>query len=260
MGIPLVEGREFDEGASSPQVVINQPFARKQWPGGGELGATLRLGPDGTPMTVIGVTARTHTRGLDRESPVLFVRIGPAHFGGPLTLVTRTIGAPASLARPVIDAATALDPNVSMQSVKTMDERMAVQLWPFRTLSRMFSICGALAVLLAVVGLSGVVIHAVSRRTREFGVRMSIGATRADLLIDVLRGSALLMLPGLLAGLVLAAGVARVTQAVFLGVNVLDPLTYLGVALAHGAIVVAACIGPALRASRLDPVVALRTD
>jgi predicted permease len=260
MGIPLVEGHEFDESRPASQIVINQPFARKQWPDGGALGATLRLGPNGALATVVGITARTHTRGLDRESPVLFVPIGEEHYGGRLTLVARTSAVPASLARPVIDAVNTLDPNVAMQSVKTMDERMAVQLWPFRTLSRMFTICGALAVLLAVVGLAGVVIHAISRRTREFGVRMSIGATPSDLLIEVLKGSAALMLPGLLAGLLLAAGAARLTQAVFLGVNVLDPLVYLGVALAHAVIVVVACIGPALRASRLDPVVALRTD
>jgi putative ABC transport system permease protein len=81
-----------------------------------------------------------------------------------------------------------------------------------------------------------------------------------DLLIEVLKSSAVLMVPGLGAGLVLAAVTARLTQAVFLGVNVLNPLVYLGVALAHGCIVVVACIGPALRASRLDPLVALRTD
>jgi putative ABC transport system permease protein len=137
---------------------------------------------------------------------------------------------------------------------------MAVQLWPLRTLSRMFSLCGALAMVLAVVGLAGVVAHAVSRRTREFGVRVSIGATPRDLLLEVLRSSAVLMLPGLAAGLLLAAAASRLTQAVFLGVNVLNPLVYLGVALAHGAIVLVACIGPALRASRLDPLVALQTD
>jgi len=137
---------------------------------------------------------------------------------------------------------------------------MAVQLWPFRTLSRVFSVCGGLAVILAVVGLAGVVAHAVSRRTREFGVRVSIGATPRDLLVDVLRSSALLMLPGLVVGLALAAGAARLAQVVFLGVNVLNPLVYAGVAIAHGVIVLVACIGPALRASRLDPLVALRTD
>jgi len=260
MGILLAEGREFDEGRSTGQVVINQPFARRQWPAGGALGATLRIGAEGTPVTVVGIAARTHTRGLDREVPVLFVPIGLEHFDRGLALVVRTAAAPSSLVRPVVDLANAVDPNVPMQSVKTMEERMAMPLWPFRTLSRMFSLCGGLAVILAVVGLAGVVAHAVSRRTREFGVRVSIGATPRDLLVDVLKSSALLMLPGLVVGLALAAGAARLTQVVFLGVNVLNPLVYLGVAIAHGVIVLVACIGPALRASRLDPLVALRTD
>ena len=260
MGIPLAEGREFEETRGSAQVVVNQMFAQKQWPDGGALGATLRIGEDGAPVSVVGIAAKTHTRGLDREVPVLFVPIGPDHFERDLTLVARTGSTAASLVRPFIDAANAIDPNVSMRSVKTMEERMAVQLWPSRTLSRVFSLCGALAVILAVVGLAGVVAHAVSRRTREFGVRASIGATPRDLLVEVLTSSAMLMLPGLAAGLVLAAVASRLTQVIFLGVNVLNPLVYLGVALAHGAIVIAACIGPALRAGRLDPLVALRTD
>jgi putative ABC transport system permease protein len=260
MGIPLVEGREFEETRGSAHVIVNQAFAQKQWPDGGALGATLRVGEDGMPVTVVGIAARTHTRGLDREVPVLFVPIASEHFERDLTLVVRTGTTAASLVRPFIDAANALDPNVSMRSVKTMEERMAVQLWPSRTLSRVFSLCGALAVILAVVGLAGVVAHAVSRRTREFGVRASIGATPRDLLVEVLTSSAMLMLPGLAAGLVLAAVASRLTQVIFLGVNVLNPLVYLGVALAHGVIVIAACIGPALRASRLDPLIALRTD
>lgn len=147
-----------------------------------------------------------------------------------------------------------------MISVKTMDQRMDVQLWPFRTLSWTFSICGALAIVLATVGLCGVVIHAVSRRMREFGVRISVGATPQHLIVDVLKGSARLLAPGLVAGLGVAAVAVRLTQSVFVGVNVLNPLVYLAVALAQGAIVVVACIGPALRASRVDPLVALRTD
>jgi putative ABC transport system permease protein len=244
----------------APEVVINQAFAKTQWPGGGGLGETLRIGADGTVVTVIGITARTHTRGLDRERPALFMPIGTEQFEGELTIVARTTTAPASLVRSVIDAASAVDPNISMRTVKTMEERMAVQLWPFRTLSWIFSICGGLAVILATVGLAGVVIHAVSRRTREFGVRVSIGATPRDLVTDVLKGSIALLVPGLITGLMLAAAAARLTQALFVGVNVLNPLIYLAVALAQCAIVVLACIGPALRASRMDPLAALRMD
>ena len=125
-----------------------------------------------------------------------------------------------------------------MLSVKTMTERMGVQMWPFRTLSRMFTICGVPALILATVGLAGAVIHAVSRRQREFGVRVSIGATPRDLVVDVMRkergiSAARPRDPGTL----LAASVARLVQVVFLGVNVLNPLTYLAVALLECAIV-----------------------
>lgn len=260
MGIPLVDGRELDDRRGSTEVVINVPFARTQWPDGRGLGETIRIGAGGTLMTVVGITAKTHTRGLDRESPALFVPISPEHLEGGLTMVARTRGAPASIVRSFIDAATAVDPNVSMIAVKPMDERMAVQLWPFRTLSWMFSICGALAAILGTVGLAGVVIHAVSRRTREFGVRVSIGATPRDLVAEVLKSSAALLIPGLLTGLLLAAAAAQLARALFIGVNVLNPSIYLAVAFAHGIIVVVACIGPALRVSRLDPLIALRTD
>lgn len=260
MGIPLLEGREFERGRDGMGVVINQAFARKLWPGGGGLGETLQVGTEGRSLTVIGITAKTHVRSLDREGPTLFMPIAPAQFEGALTVVARTAAAPASLVRSFVVAAHAVDPNVSMQAVKTMEQRMAVQLWPFRTLSAMFSICAGLAVILATVGLVGVVMHAVSRRTREFGVRVSVGATPRDLVTDVLKSSTALLVPGLIAGLILAAAAARLTQAIFVGVNVLNPSLYLGVALAQCAIVIVACMGPAVRASRVDPLVALRAD
>jgi ABC-type antimicrobial peptide transport system permease subunit len=159
-----------------------------------------------------------------------------------------------------VEAAQTLDPNVSMLSVKTMQDRIAVQLWPFRTVSWLFAICGILALVLATVGLGGVVIHAVNRRLREFGIRMSVGATPRDLMSEVLRGSAALLIPGLAIGTLLAATAARLVQAAFVGVDVLNPRTYLAVALLECAMVLVASIGPALRASRVDPLVALRSE
>lgn len=259
MGILLLEGRELAPNRTA-EVVINDAFAQKYWPDGGAIGATLRLGLEGRMATVVGVTAKTHTRGLDRQTPTLFVPIDNGRFEGEMTIVARTAAAPALLVRPFVDAATALDANVAMQNVKTMEQRMAIQLWPFRTVSWVFSICGALAVVLATVGLAGVVIHAVSRRTREFGVRMSIGATPRDLVVEVLKGSGALLLPGLAVGLLFAAGAARLAQALLVGVNVLNPLVYLGVAAMQCAIVLVACLGPALRAGRVDPLLALRGE
>jgi ABC-type antimicrobial peptide transport system permease subunit len=137
---------------------------------------------------------------------------------------------------------------------------MAVQMWPFRTVTWLFTICGGLALVLATTGLAGVVIHAVNRRMREFGVRVSVGATPRDLVHEVLRSSAGLLLPGLASGILLAAIVARLLQAAFISVNVLNPVTYLAVALLECAIVIVASIGPALKASRVDPLIALRSE
>jgi putative ABC transport system permease protein len=108
--------------------------------------------------------------------------------------------------------------------------------------------------------LAGVVIHGVNRRLREFGVRVSVGATPRDLVSEVLSGSARLLLPGLIVGTALAAVAARLVQAAFVGVNVLNPLTYVAVALLECVIVGLACLSPAVRASGVDPLVALRSE
>jgi ABC-type antimicrobial peptide transport system permease subunit len=168
--------------------------------------------------------------------------------------------APEPVVRPFVEATQALDINVPMLAVKTMQQRMAVQLWPFRTVGWLFSVCGVLALILATVGLAGVIIHAVNRRLKEFGVRGSLGGTRRDLVFDVLGSSATLLFPGLIVGALLAAGVTRLLQAAFYGVNVLNPLTYLAVGLFQCVIVVVACITPALRAARVDPLAALRSE
>jgi putative ABC transport system permease protein len=178
MGIGIIEGREFGGGAAA-EVVINGSTARALWPDGGALGQSIRIGKDGDRVTVTGVTGPTRTRSLDREVPVLFVPLGMSDYDGPLTLVARTAGPPATLVRSVDEAAHTVDPNVAMVAVKTMEQRMGVQLWPFRTLTWLFSICGSLALVLATVGLAGVVIHAVSRRGREFGVRLSMARRHA---------------------------------------------------------------------------------
>ena len=135
-----------------------------------------------------------------------------------------------------------------------------MQLWPFRTVSWLFSICGVLALVLGTVGLGGVVIHSVHRRGKEFGVRVSVGAAPGDLAKEVLAGSARLLVPGLITGILLAAGVARLVRAALVGVNVLDPSTYVAVALLECVIVLIACVGPARHAARIDPLVALRSD
>lgn len=260
MGIALAEGRGFDRGQEIGTVVVNGPFARAQWPDGSAVGRAVRIGASGETMTVVGVTTKTHTRGLDRETPTIYVPLTSSAMAGPLTLIVRTEGAPESLVRAVRDAAVAIDPDVAITSVSTMRRRADVQLWPFRTVSWMFGICSVLALVLATVGLAGVVMHAVSRRLREFGIRMSMGATRRDLIHEVMSSSARLLVPGLLAGLTIAVMLAQLARVALVGVNVLHPVTYLAVASVQCAVVLVACLGPALRASRVDPMMALRSE
>ena len=259
MGIPMREGREFDGRKPGGEVVVNEALARQQWPDGGGIGERLRVGPEGEPFTVIGIAADNRDHGREHR-PTLYLPMRASEYEGGLTVIARTAGPPAPVVRPFIEAAVQVDPNVTAQSVMTMPQRLAVQLWPFRTASGVFTICGLIALVLATSGLAGVVIHAVSLRIREFGVRMSVGATPRDLAVEVLRGSVRLLVPGLAAGLVLAAIAARLTSHLFVDVNVLHPLTYLAVASLECAIVIVACLGPALRASRIDPLIALRAE
>ncbi|MGE5834862.1 MAG: ABC transporter permease [Acidobacteriota bacterium] len=259
MGIRLAAGREFQNGDMTRSVIVNQPLARLHWPEGRGVGETLRIGNRGETVVVVGVTTKAQTRALTREQPTLYRPFGRDDLAGAVSVVVRTAGPPMGLVQAFRDAAQNVDPNVSMLSVKTMDERLAVQLWPFRTVSWLFSICGLLALILGTTGLAGVVIHAVNRRVKEFGVRVSLGATPRDLVVDVVTGGARLLLPGLLAGSMLAIAAARLVQAAFVGVNVLNPITYLVVALFECAIVILACLVPAIRAARVDPLVALRS-
>jgi hypothetical protein len=260
MGIPLVVGREFVASGHTAEVIVNQSFATQRWPGGTGLGEVLRLGDEGVPAVVVGVTATHHTRGLDRERPTIYVPLLAGRQRDGVTIVARTAGDPAPTVRAVREGAHDLNPIVSLTSVKTMPERMAVQLWPFRTMGRMFSICGLLALVLATVGLASLVIHAVNRRMREFGLRASIGASPRDLRRHVLTDALHLFAPGVIAGVLLAAIAASLVRVVFFGVNVLNPATYLAVALLEGVIAVVACLAPARRASRIDPLMALRSE
>lgn len=260
MGIPLVAGREFSPADTSASVIVNGAFARQQWPDGRAVGEAIRIGDRGAAVTVVGLTARHQTRGLDRERPTIYFPLGTEQYAGALTMVVRTVDGPAPLVRAFNEAAREVDSGISMLSVKTMDQRMAVQRWPFRTASWLFSICGGLALILGTVGLASVIVHAVNQRRREFGVRIWVGATPRDLIVDVLGSASRLLVPGLVVGLLLAAGLAQLAQAALLGVNVLNPLSYLAVALVQCAIVGIACLAPALRASRVDAMVALRTE
>ncbi|MGE3276681.1 MAG: FtsX-like permease family protein [Vicinamibacterales bacterium] len=255
LGVPLASGAGFS-AAGIGEVIVNESLGRQLWPEGSPVGELVRLGADGAMTRVVGVVSRLHMRGLDHETPALFVPMDDAAFAGSLSLVVRGTGQAAPIADTIRTLAAELSPGVPV-TTHSMEDRMAVQLWPIRTLTWLFGTCAALAVVLAVVGLAAVVLHAVSRRGREFGVRVAVGATPGALARGVLMDGVRLLLPGLGAGLLLAAAAARFGQATLVGVDLLSPLTWIGVAVTQAVIVLLACLPPAIRASRTDPVRAL---
>lgn len=259
MGIALTGGRDFTPGTAA-EVIVNQPLADRLWPEGEAVGRAVTIGDARRLATVVGIAAPAQTRGFNRTTPELFVPLDAAARSGPLSLIVRTELAPELLVPAIRQAARAVDTDVSRVSVKTMAARRGVQLWPVRTISWLFATCGLLAVVLATSGLAAVVLHATSRRTREFGIRMALGATGGALAREVLGGSARLLLPGALLGAVLAGLGAHLARAAFVGVNVLDPRTYVAVLVIEAGLVLLACTAPARRAGRVDPLTALRAE
>ena len=149
---------------------------------------------------------------------------------------------------------------MAAESVMTMSGRLELVRWPMRSVSVFFGTCGVLALLLATIGLTAVMAHAVGQRRREFGVRLAVGANSGHLLRDVFSSGLRIAGFGTVGGAVLAFGLSRLAEGMMVGVALNDPLTYVWVATLQAAVCLAACLIPALRAARVNPVLALRGD
>ena len=266
MRIPLRAGRAFEarDGAASPAVVlINESFARRKFRGRSPLGERVRVGGDDTPWaTVVGVVGDVRHTSLaaGREDAVYVPTAQRDDRSMWLVVRARPGGDPTALAPAVRSAVWSVDRSQPVVRVATMAERVAASAADRRFALRLFQAFGAAALVLAAVGIYGVLSAGVSERTREIGVRAAFGASRRDLLAMVVREGATLAALGVAAGLAGAAAAARTLSSLLFGVTPLDPLTYVGVvALLLGVSGVAAAV-PAWRAARVDPMTALRAD
>lgn len=169
-------------------------------------------------------------------------------------------GAATSLAQPLRDAILAADPSLAVPRVVPLDELTALGLLPQRVGARVLSLLGLLAVALSGLGIYGIIAYRVGRRTREFGIRVALGAPRRELIALVLRGAVRLALPGVLVGLPLAVAAGYLLRRFLLGVHPLDPFALLGVGAFVSAMVLVGSLAPALRAARVDPAQALRHE
>ncbi len=265
IGLPLEAGRELTDqeyAADAPVAIVGKAMASELWPAGEAVGRWLRTGKGGRLVQVIGVAAdiRDVMYGNRSVPWYLYRPLRASEFGERVAVVMRSAGDPAALVGIVQEQVRALDPALPAGAVNTTRERMKMPQWPARTAAGFLTVCGSLALLLATVGLFGVTYYTVSQRTREFGVRVALGASPRDLLALVLREGLTLSGTGVVIGLAGALLAVRLISNALVGVSPSDPATYLAAGLLQAAVAIAACLLPALRAMRADPMLALRQE
>jgi predicted permease len=265
MRIPLLRGRNFGEqdAAGGPvAIIVNDRFARRFWPDGDPLGRRLRLAPNQPWMTVVGVVGDVKAMSLDDEDGSLeyYRAIRQDGVGRYATLAIRTTIEPRLLMPSIRGEVVGLDSRLPISRLATAGDLMADTLAVTRFSLGLMSVFAGLAILLATLGLYGVMAYTVAQRTSEIGVRIALGGTSGQIALFVARRGLALLGTGLLAGGLAAAMLTRFLRTLLFEISPLDPTTFAGVAALLGLAGACACWLPARRAARMDPVVALRAE
>jgi predicted permease len=265
MKVPIVSGRGFtadDKADSTPVTIVNQEFAARFWPGQDPLGKRIRLDNEkGKLVQVVGV-ARNSKYMFISESQYRYFYLPYAQEGGTrMVMLTESSGDPALLAAPLREIVRSMDPNQPMYNVRTFGNfyKMRAIDTPLM-ITQMVVTMGLIGLLLALIGIYGLVSYSVARRTREIGVRIAIGADRMDVIKMVLRQGFVLACIGIGIGGVLSLIVGKALAAGLIGLGKPNPATFIVVPLAVLLVTMAACWAPAWRASRVDPLRALRSE
>jgi predicted permease len=261
MGIPLLKGREFttqDDSGSVRALVVNQRFVDRFWPGQDAIGRTVRTAR--REYTIVGVvpTGKYLRLGEDPTAHMWFAQSQLWSSG--MAIVIRTTGAPDAFIGTLRAEVNALDANLPLSNIRTMEQYLGISLLPSRLVGAALGVFGVLGLVLASVGMYGVMAYSVTQRTREIGIRVAIGATARDVIQLVMRQGLALVLIGTVLGLTGAVAASRLLASVLYGGNALDPVTFVMVPLVLIAVSAAASFIPARRAAQVDPVNALRHD
>jgi hypothetical protein len=262
----LKAGRSYDTSdlPDGPKTaIINETAARQFFPKGDAVGRRMRIGPNpnGAWMTIVGVAGDVRAERLDLPArPTLFANHRQETWERSMSIVIRTVGDPQRGAVTLRRAMKDVDPTLAIRDVKTLNAVVGTSLAPRRFALGLASSFAALALVLAAVGIYGVLAYMVATRTREFGVRRALGATPGSVLVLVARQGFAWSILGLALGVVGALASGRLLAGMLYGVTQVDAWTYASVALGLLVVVPTACLVPAVRATRVDPLTSMRAD
>ena len=263
MRIPLLSGRTFtdqDSPEAARVMIVSQATAKKFWGEANPLGRTLTRSADPrTPFTIVGVVGDLHNTALNQESPTLYYpmasRVSPL-----VDVVVRSSGSPEALLPTIRQRVHELDGELALANVRTMDQWLSNSAAQPRLNSTLLGVFATIALVIAAIGIYGVLAYSVSERTREIGLRMALGATNFGVLRLIIGEGMRVVMIGIGIGIVGALALGRTLSSLVFGVTVRDPTTFTVVAMILAGVALAACVIPARRAARVDPMVALRCE
>jgi putative ABC transport system permease protein len=267
MDVHILRGRAFteaDDGTRPLVAIVNQRFAEMAWPGQEALGKRLRVFSEKTAdpwLTVVGMAPnilQTQVQGRE-PGPLLYLPYRQKPMSN-MALMARTRVPPSTLVTAFRRETQELDGDIPLYDMRTLEERLALNFWVPGILTSLFSIFAGIALVLAAIGLYAVIAHSVNQRTQEIGVRMALGASRGNILRAVFRQGMLQLGIGLVLGFGTAVGVTRFLNSMLVLVTATDSTTFVMVAMVLGGAAALGCLIPALRATRVDPVIALRYE
>lgn len=269
MGIPLTAGRDFtlNDNLRSPQVmIVSASFARRYWPDADPLGMRVKFGPPESTapwMTVAGVAGDMKFRTLRQDEsaePVIYTPLLQNQVVVSISLIVRTKTEPSGMLATLRREVQAFDADIPIYSIATIEDRLRGQTTETRSYALLLSLFGLVAALLAAIGIYGVMAYSVAQRTHEIGVRVALGAQPRDVQRLVVGQGMLIAMIGAASGLIGAFILTRLMSALLFNISATDPITFVVIALALVAVALVACLIPARRATKVDPMVALRYE